>query len=159
MFERHAGKEVEETLLVVDRETKEAEAQKEVVAGEEAVANEKAAAAKAIKVWACTRQLLCFLARQMCNPCVICNVVCYIACHDNKGFAAQQQQAVLRGVWMRGVLIAPSVAARPPRARACCSDAVLTLRWCRTSARGSWRWPCPCCRLPWTRWTPSPRRT
>eukprot|EP00955_Chlamydomonas_euryale_P101952 365382-Chlamydomonas_euryale.AAC.3 len=43
------GKEVAETLVVVARETAEAEAKKEVVMGEEAVANEKAAAAKAIK--------------------------------------------------------------------------------------------------------------
>lgn len=35
--------------MIVDRETKEAEAKKVVVQGEEAVANEKAAAAKAIK--------------------------------------------------------------------------------------------------------------
>lgn len=41
---------MEETLLVVDKETKEAAAQKQVVQGEEAVAAEKAAAAKAIKV-------------------------------------------------------------------------------------------------------------
>jgi dynein heavy chain len=46
----HAGKEVEETLRVVDAQTKEAAAKKEVVEGEEAIASEKAAAAKAIKV-------------------------------------------------------------------------------------------------------------
>eukprot|EP00878_Enallax_costatus_P031925 GHUV01034994.1.p1 GENE.GHUV01034994.1~~GHUV01034994.1.p1 ORF type:complete len:506 (+),score=169.08 GHUV01034994.1:358-1875(+) len=43
------GKEVEETLRVVDAQTKEAAAKKEVVEGEEAIAAEKAAAAKAIK--------------------------------------------------------------------------------------------------------------
>uniref|UniRef100_A0A383V949 AAA+ ATPase domain-containing protein n=1 Tax=Tetradesmus obliquus TaxID=3088 RepID=A0A383V949_TETOB len=43
------GKEVEETLRVVDAQTKEAAAKKEVVEGEEAIASEKAAAAKAIK--------------------------------------------------------------------------------------------------------------
>ncbi|KAG2430891.1 hypothetical protein HXX76_009864 [Chlamydomonas incerta] len=43
------GKEVEETLKIVDKQTQEAEAKKVVVQGEEAVANEKAAAAKAIK--------------------------------------------------------------------------------------------------------------
>jgi hypothetical protein len=43
------GKEVEETLKVVDAQTKEAAAKKEVVEGEEAIASEKAAAAKAIK--------------------------------------------------------------------------------------------------------------
>ncbi|GFR44543.1 hypothetical protein Agub_g5814 [Astrephomene gubernaculifera] len=43
------GKEVEETLKIVDRQTQEAEAKKVVVVGEEAVANEKAASAKAIK--------------------------------------------------------------------------------------------------------------
>lgn len=46
-----AGKEVEETLRVVDEQTKEAAAKKEIVEGEEAIASEKAAAAKAIKVW------------------------------------------------------------------------------------------------------------
>jgi hypothetical protein len=45
-----AGKEVEETLRIVDKQTTEAAAQKLVVQGEEAVAAEKAAAAKAIKV-------------------------------------------------------------------------------------------------------------
>lgn len=44
------GKEVVETLKVVDAETKEAEAKKVVVLGEEAIANEKAASSKAIKV-------------------------------------------------------------------------------------------------------------
>ncbi|KAL6759980.1 dynein heavy chain 6 [Haematococcus lacustris] len=43
------GKEVAATLVVVDKETQEAEAKKVVVQGEEAVANEKAAAAKTIK--------------------------------------------------------------------------------------------------------------
>ncbi|MEW5317509.1 MAG: hypothetical protein WDW38_008798 [Sanguina aurantia] len=43
------GKEVVETLKVVDAETREAEAKKVVVLGEEAVANEKAASSKAIK--------------------------------------------------------------------------------------------------------------
>ncbi|KAF6265404.1 dynein heavy chain 6 [Scenedesmus sp. NREL 46B-D3] len=43
------GKEVEETLRVVDAQTKEAAAKKEVVVGEEAIASEKAAVAKAIK--------------------------------------------------------------------------------------------------------------
>jgi hypothetical protein len=46
----HAGKEVEETLRVVDAQTKEAAGKKEVVEGEEGIASEKAAAAKAIKV-------------------------------------------------------------------------------------------------------------
>jgi hypothetical protein len=45
-----AGKQVAETLTVVDRETQEAAAKREVVAGEEAAASTKAAAAKAIKV-------------------------------------------------------------------------------------------------------------
>lgn len=36
---------------MVDRETQEATAKKEIVQGEEAVANEKATASKAIKVW------------------------------------------------------------------------------------------------------------
>jgi hypothetical protein len=45
-----AGKQVAETLAVVDSETREAAAKREVVAGEEAAAAEKAAAAKAIKV-------------------------------------------------------------------------------------------------------------
>lgn len=45
-----AGKEVEETLRVVDAQTKEAAAKKQVVEGEEAIAADKAAAAKAIKV-------------------------------------------------------------------------------------------------------------
>ena len=44
------GKEVEETLRIVDKQTTEAAAQKLIVQGEEAVAAEKAAAAKAIKV-------------------------------------------------------------------------------------------------------------
>lgn len=44
------GKEVAETLKVVDHETREAEAKKTVVLGEEAIANEKAGVAKAIKV-------------------------------------------------------------------------------------------------------------
>ncbi|KIY97683.1 Dynein heavy chain 3, axonemal [Monoraphidium neglectum] len=43
------GKQVAETLTVVDRETQEAAAKREVVAGEEAAASTKAAAAKAIK--------------------------------------------------------------------------------------------------------------
>ena len=43
------GKQVEETLIVVDKETKEATAKKTVVQGEEAAANEKAVIAKAIK--------------------------------------------------------------------------------------------------------------
>jgi dynein heavy chain len=49
-----AGKEVEDTLRVVDAQTKGAAAKKEVVEGEEAIASEKAAAAKAIKAstWA-----------------------------------------------------------------------------------------------------------
>lgn len=42
--------QVAETLVVVNEETREAEAKKVVVQGEEAAANEKAAAAKAIKV-------------------------------------------------------------------------------------------------------------
>lgn len=46
-----AGKEVEETLRIVDAQTQEAAAKKQVVEGEEAIASEKAAAAKAIKVW------------------------------------------------------------------------------------------------------------
>jgi len=45
-----AGKEVEETLRIVDAQTQEAAAKKKVVEGEEAIASEKAAAAKAIKV-------------------------------------------------------------------------------------------------------------
>lgn len=49
------GKEVVETLKVVDAETREAEAKKVVVLGEEAVANEKAASSKAIKVGAALR--------------------------------------------------------------------------------------------------------
>lgn len=49
-----AGKEVEETLRIVDAQSKEAAAKKQVVEGEEAIASEKAAAAKAIKVrWHC----------------------------------------------------------------------------------------------------------
>jgi hypothetical protein len=54
-----AGKEVEETLRIVDAQTQEAAAKKQVVEGEEAIASEKAAAAKAIKVWseACLRRL------------------------------------------------------------------------------------------------------
>lgn len=44
------GKEVEETLVIVNKETKEAEEKRKVVQGEEAIANEKATAAKAIKV-------------------------------------------------------------------------------------------------------------
>jgi hypothetical protein len=47
-----AGKEVEETLHIVDAQTQEAAAKKQVVEGEEAIASEKAAAAKAIKVCA-----------------------------------------------------------------------------------------------------------
>ena len=43
------SKEVEETLVVVNKETEEATAKAEVVQAEEAVANEKAAAAKKIK--------------------------------------------------------------------------------------------------------------
>lgn len=46
----HAGKEVEDTLRIVDAQTQEASAKKQVVEGEEAIASEKAAAAKAIKV-------------------------------------------------------------------------------------------------------------
>lgn len=41
---------MEETLRIVDAQTQEAAAKKEVVEGEEAIASEKAAAAKAIKV-------------------------------------------------------------------------------------------------------------
>ena len=44
------GKEVEETLVVVNNQTEAAVAQKAVVQAEEAIASEKAAAAKAIKV-------------------------------------------------------------------------------------------------------------
>ena len=44
------GKEVEETLIVVNSQTEAAEAQKAIVQAEEAAASEKAAAAKAIKV-------------------------------------------------------------------------------------------------------------
>ncbi len=44
------GKEVEETLVVVNSQTEAAVAQKAVVQAEEAAASEKAAAAKAIKV-------------------------------------------------------------------------------------------------------------
>jgi hypothetical protein len=47
-----AALQVAETLVVVNEETREAEAKKLVVQGEEAAANEKAAAAKAIKVGA-----------------------------------------------------------------------------------------------------------
>lgn len=43
------GKEVEQTLKVVNTETAEAESKRKVVQGEEAVANDKAAAAKLIK--------------------------------------------------------------------------------------------------------------
>jgi hypothetical protein len=46
----NAGKEVEDTLRIVDAQTQEAAAKKQVVEGEEAIASEKAAAAKAIKV-------------------------------------------------------------------------------------------------------------
>jgi hypothetical protein len=45
-----AGKEVEDTLRIVNAQTQEAAAKKQVVEGEEAIASEKAAAAKAIKV-------------------------------------------------------------------------------------------------------------
>lgn len=41
---------MEETLRIVDAQTQEAAAKKQVVEGEEAIASEKAAAAKAIKV-------------------------------------------------------------------------------------------------------------
>lgn len=41
---------MEETLRIVDAQTREAAAKKQVVEGEEAIASEKAAAAKAIKV-------------------------------------------------------------------------------------------------------------
>lgn len=44
------GKEVKETLIVVNSETLEAEKKRTAVQGEEAIANEKAAAAKLIKV-------------------------------------------------------------------------------------------------------------
>ncbi len=44
------GKEVEETLVVVNSQTEAAVAQKAGVQAEEAIASEKAAAAKAIKV-------------------------------------------------------------------------------------------------------------
>ena len=44
------GKEVEETLVVVNSQTEAAVAQKAIVQAEEAAASEKAAAAKAIKV-------------------------------------------------------------------------------------------------------------
>ena len=44
------GKEVEETLVVVNSQTEAAVAQKAVAQAEEAAASEKAAAAKAIKV-------------------------------------------------------------------------------------------------------------
>ena len=44
------GKQVEETLVVVNSQTEAAVAQKAVVSAEEAAASEKAAAAKAIKV-------------------------------------------------------------------------------------------------------------
>ena len=44
------GKQVEETLVVVNSQTEAAVAQKAVVQAEEAAASEKAAAAKAIKV-------------------------------------------------------------------------------------------------------------
>jgi hypothetical protein len=69
-----AGKEVEETLHVVDAQTREAAAKKQVVEGEEAIASEKAAAAKAIKVcgplWLCVAagQALCaWLRRGVCT--------------------------------------------------------------------------------------------
>ena len=56
------GKQVEETLVVVNSQTEAAVAQKAVVSAEEAAASEKAAAAKAIKVccsyWHRTSMLL-----------------------------------------------------------------------------------------------------
>jgi hypothetical protein len=72
-----SGKEVEETLLVVDKETKEAAAQKQVVQGEEAVAAEKAAAAKAIKVscqqWVDWKRYMCALSLyHSCGLCGCC---------------------------------------------------------------------------------------
>ena len=56
------GKEVEETLVVVNSQTEAAVAQKAVVSAEEAAASEKAAAAKAIKVslLTCTSTRVCY---------------------------------------------------------------------------------------------------
>lgn len=45
------GKEVEETLVIVNQETREAEAKREIVKDEESIANEKASSAKKIKVF------------------------------------------------------------------------------------------------------------
>ena len=54
------GKEVEETLVVVNSQTEAAVAQKAVVSAEEAAASEKAAAAKAIKVSLLTCTRVCY---------------------------------------------------------------------------------------------------
>lgn len=56
------GKQVQETLIVVNSQTEAAVAQKAVVSAEEAAASEKAAAAKAIKVCCpCQHDTLTFL--------------------------------------------------------------------------------------------------
>lgn len=48
-----AGHEVEQVLIVVNQQTREAEQKKTIVLGEEAIASEKAGVAKAIKVKTC----------------------------------------------------------------------------------------------------------
>ena len=62
------GKEVEETLVVVNSQTEAAVAQKAVVQAEEAAASEKAAAAKAIKVlFACPDLPTNLSASELCK--------------------------------------------------------------------------------------------
>lgn len=67
---KQTAQETEEMLVVIDRETIEANAKKEVVQTEEAAANVKAAAAKAIKVqrwaWALCRKLCTSRAKRHC---------------------------------------------------------------------------------------------
>ena len=61
------GKQVEETLVVVNSQTEAAVAQKAVVSAEEAAASETAAAAKAIKVCtSCWQHTLMFLNNRLC---------------------------------------------------------------------------------------------
>lgn len=72
---------MEETLRIVDAQTQEAAAKKQVVEGEEAIASEKAAAAKAIKVgapftWVCAAAWSCLDAAACCRSLLAADTHC-----------------------------------------------------------------------------------
>lgn len=145
-----AGKEVEETLRVVDAQTKEAAAKKEVVVGEEAIASEKAAVAKAIKASAAICLLLraahlalLFIVLQL--PCCLLHLqMCLCLCYTIMSCCCLTCMLSSRNT--------PGCHPTQHPGPACCSDAAGTAS-CRMSARVSWPLPSPSLSLPWLRST------